>query len=185
VAVAHHRGAGEDLAPRRRPRRRGGFTMSAGAWARGRILVALAFLAWLDERGTTMGAATQADMQAHCAANDARSARSSGVSAPLNGAPRPRPGISSSRPAAGRGAASATRPASGRVTPPASTSQEPGIAARCACRCPSCPGPGGRQDARVALPSSVSTGTQGCPRSRLSSSAHVRAACRWLNEGHE
>ena len=31
-------------------------------WARGRILVALAFLAWLDDRGTTLGAATQADV---------------------------------------------------------------------------------------------------------------------------
>jgi hypothetical protein len=36
--------------------------MSAAAWARGRILAALAFLAWLDERGTTLGAATQADI---------------------------------------------------------------------------------------------------------------------------
>jgi hypothetical protein len=34
--------------------------MSAAGWARGRILVALAFLAWLDDRGTTLGAATQA-----------------------------------------------------------------------------------------------------------------------------
>jgi hypothetical protein len=47
---------------RRRPRGRGGFTMSAAGWARGRILVALAFLAWLDDRGTTLGAATQADV---------------------------------------------------------------------------------------------------------------------------
>jgi hypothetical protein len=36
--------------------------MSAAGWARGRILVALAFLAWLDDRGTTLGAATQADV---------------------------------------------------------------------------------------------------------------------------
>ncbi len=36
--------------------------MSAAGWARGRILVAPAFLAWLDERGTTLGAATQADV---------------------------------------------------------------------------------------------------------------------------
>ena len=36
--------------------------MSAAGWARGRILAALAFLAWLDDRGTTLGAATQADV---------------------------------------------------------------------------------------------------------------------------
>jgi hypothetical protein len=36
--------------------------MSAAGWARGRILVALALLAWLDDRGTTLGAATQADV---------------------------------------------------------------------------------------------------------------------------
>jgi len=36
--------------------------MSAARWARGRILAALAFLAWLDDRGTTLGAATQADI---------------------------------------------------------------------------------------------------------------------------
>jgi hypothetical protein len=47
---------------RRRSRGRGAFTMSAAGWARGRILVALAFLAWLDDRGTTLGAATQADV---------------------------------------------------------------------------------------------------------------------------
>jgi hypothetical protein len=47
---------------RRRSRGRGSFTMSAAGWARGRILVALAFLAWLDDRGTTLGAATQADV---------------------------------------------------------------------------------------------------------------------------
>ena len=41
---------------------RGAFTMSAAGWARGRILVALAFLAWLDDRGTALGAATQADV---------------------------------------------------------------------------------------------------------------------------
>jgi hypothetical protein len=42
-----------------RPCGRGAFTMSAAGWARGRIL---AFLAWLDDRGTTLGAATQADV---------------------------------------------------------------------------------------------------------------------------
>lgn len=47
---------------RRRTRGRGAFTMSAAGWARGRILVALAFLAWLDDRGTTLAAATQADI---------------------------------------------------------------------------------------------------------------------------
>lgn len=47
---------------RARRRSRGAFTMSAAAWARGRILAALAFLAWLDNRGTTLGAATQADV---------------------------------------------------------------------------------------------------------------------------
>ena len=47
---------------RRRSRGRGAFTMSAAGWARGRILVALAFLAWLDDRGTTLGAATHADV---------------------------------------------------------------------------------------------------------------------------
>lgn len=47
---------------RRRSRGRGAFTMSAAGWARGRILAALAFLAWLDDRGTTLGAATQADV---------------------------------------------------------------------------------------------------------------------------
>jgi hypothetical protein len=36
--------------------------MSSAGWARGRILAALAFLAWLDDRGTTLGAATQADV---------------------------------------------------------------------------------------------------------------------------
>jgi hypothetical protein len=36
--------------------------MSAAGWARGRILVALAFLTWLDDRGTALGAATQADV---------------------------------------------------------------------------------------------------------------------------
>lgn len=46
----------------RRSRGRGTFTMSAAGWARGRILAALAFLAWLDDRGTTLGAATQADV---------------------------------------------------------------------------------------------------------------------------
>jgi hypothetical protein len=45
---------------RRRSRGRGAFTMSDAGWARGRILVALAFLAWLDDRGTTLGAATWA-----------------------------------------------------------------------------------------------------------------------------
>src|SRR6266699_1837233 len=34
----------------------------AGGAPRGRILAALAFLAWLDDRGTTLGAATQADV---------------------------------------------------------------------------------------------------------------------------
>jgi hypothetical protein len=47
---------------RRRSRGRGASTMSAAGWARGRILAALAFLAWLDDRGTTLGAATQADI---------------------------------------------------------------------------------------------------------------------------
>jgi hypothetical protein len=47
---------------RARRRSRGASTMSAAGWARGRILAALAFLAWLDERGTTLGAATQADV---------------------------------------------------------------------------------------------------------------------------
>jgi hypothetical protein len=47
---------------RRRSRGRGAFTMSAAGWARGRILVALAFLTWLDDRGTALGAATQADV---------------------------------------------------------------------------------------------------------------------------
>ena len=47
---------------RRRSRGRGAFTMSAAGWARGRILAALAFLAWLDDRGTALGAATQADV---------------------------------------------------------------------------------------------------------------------------
>ncbi len=36
--------------------------MSAAGWARGRILAALAFLTWLDDRGATLGAATQADV---------------------------------------------------------------------------------------------------------------------------
>jgi hypothetical protein len=47
---------------RARRRSRGTSTMSAAGWARGRILVALAFLAWLDDRGTTLGTATQADV---------------------------------------------------------------------------------------------------------------------------
>src|SRR6266700_92539 len=47
---------------RRRSRGRGASTMSAAGWARGRILAALAFLAWLDDRGTALGAATQADV---------------------------------------------------------------------------------------------------------------------------
>ena len=47
---------------RARRRSRGTSTMSAAGWARGRILAALAFLAWLDDRGTTLGAATQADV---------------------------------------------------------------------------------------------------------------------------
>jgi hypothetical protein len=47
---------------RRRSRGRGASTMSAAGWARGRILAALAFLAWLDDRGTTLGTATQADV---------------------------------------------------------------------------------------------------------------------------
>ena len=47
---------------RRRSRGRRALTMSAAGWARGRILAALAFLAWLDDRGTTLGAATQADV---------------------------------------------------------------------------------------------------------------------------
>ena len=47
---------------RARRRSRGTSTMSAAGWARGRILAALAFLAWLDDRGTTLGTATQADV---------------------------------------------------------------------------------------------------------------------------
>ena len=47
---------------RARRRSRGASTMSAAGWARGRILAALAFLAWLDDRGTTLGGATQADV---------------------------------------------------------------------------------------------------------------------------
>jgi hypothetical protein len=47
---------------RARRRSRGTSTMSAAGWARGRILAALAFLAWLDDRGATLGAATQADV---------------------------------------------------------------------------------------------------------------------------
>jgi len=44
--------------------RRQAFTPSAACWARGHILIAAQFLAWLDERGTTLGAATQADIDA-------------------------------------------------------------------------------------------------------------------------
>ena len=47
---------------RARRRCRGTSTMSAAGWARGRILAALAFLSWLDDRGTTLGTATQADV---------------------------------------------------------------------------------------------------------------------------
>jgi hypothetical protein len=47
---------------RRRSRGRGASTMSAAGWARGRILAALAFLAWLDDRGAALGSATQADI---------------------------------------------------------------------------------------------------------------------------
>jgi hypothetical protein len=47
---------------RARRRSRGTSTMSAAGWARGRILAALAFLAWLDDRDTTLGTATQADI---------------------------------------------------------------------------------------------------------------------------
>jgi hypothetical protein len=35
-------------------RARGASTVPAAGWARGRILAALAFLAWLDDRGTTL-----------------------------------------------------------------------------------------------------------------------------------
>lgn len=41
-----------------------GFTVSAARWARSHILVAAQFLAWLDERGTTLADATQADIDA-------------------------------------------------------------------------------------------------------------------------
>jgi hypothetical protein len=44
--------------------RRQGFTPSAARWARSRIQVAAQFLAWLDERGTSLAAATQADVDA-------------------------------------------------------------------------------------------------------------------------
>jgi hypothetical protein len=44
--------------------RRQGFTPNAASWARSHILIAAQFLAWLDERGTTLGAATQADIDA-------------------------------------------------------------------------------------------------------------------------
>ncbi len=47
---------------RRRSRGRGASTMSAAGWARDPILAALAFLAWLDDCGATLGAATQADV---------------------------------------------------------------------------------------------------------------------------
>jgi hypothetical protein len=47
---------------RARRRCRGTSTMSAAGWARGRILAALAFLAWLDDRGTALGTVTQADV---------------------------------------------------------------------------------------------------------------------------
>jgi hypothetical protein len=40
------------------------FTPSAARWARSHILIALQFLAWLDNRGTTLAAATQADIDA-------------------------------------------------------------------------------------------------------------------------
>jgi hypothetical protein len=48
----------------RRRARRQGFTPSAARWARSHILIALQFLAWLDDRGTTLAAATQTDIDA-------------------------------------------------------------------------------------------------------------------------
>ncbi|MBX6391600.1 MAG: hypothetical protein IRZ08_21865, partial [Frankia sp.] len=42
--------------------RRAEFTPSAARWARGHVLAALAFLTWLDERGTTLADATQTDV---------------------------------------------------------------------------------------------------------------------------
>jgi hypothetical protein len=42
--------------------RRQGFTPSAARWARSHILIAAQFLAWLDERGTSLATATQADI---------------------------------------------------------------------------------------------------------------------------
>jgi hypothetical protein len=44
--------------------RRQGFTPSAARWARSHILIALRFLAWLDDRGTALAAATQTDIDA-------------------------------------------------------------------------------------------------------------------------
>ena len=44
--------------------RRQGFTPNAARWARSHILAAMQFLAWLDERGTSLAAATQADIDA-------------------------------------------------------------------------------------------------------------------------
>jgi hypothetical protein len=44
--------------------RRQGFTPSAARWARSHILAAVQFLAWLDQRGTRLAAATQADVDA-------------------------------------------------------------------------------------------------------------------------
>jgi hypothetical protein len=44
--------------------RRQGFTPNAARWARSHILIAVQFLAWLDQRGTTLATATQADVDA-------------------------------------------------------------------------------------------------------------------------
>ena len=41
-----------------------GFTPSAARWARSHIRIALQFLAWLDDRGTTLADVTQADIDA-------------------------------------------------------------------------------------------------------------------------
>jgi hypothetical protein len=47
---------------RRSARKHGGYTQGAGASARSRILTALDFLAWLDERSLTLTTLTQADV---------------------------------------------------------------------------------------------------------------------------
>jgi len=47
---------------RRSARKQGGYTQGAGAGARSRILAALDFLAWLDQRALTLSTLTQADV---------------------------------------------------------------------------------------------------------------------------